>query len=112
MGIYRELLGSVPNIKLNQYSEGIVPNYAYFPILFKTKEERDRIYHKLVENNIYPRRYFYPITADQACFKNKYRNIKLEYARYYADRILVLPLYAELEKIQIEQIVQYIKRNL
>ena len=72
-------------------------NYAYFPVLFEEDGVRDVIYDKLRENNIFSRKYFYPLTSDAACFKNKYKNEELEVARYVSKHILVLPLYPELE---------------
>lgn len=109
---YWELLSDTKGIKLNYYKGGVKPNYAYFPVLFDTPEMRNNIYESLSENNIYSRKYFYPITADQACFKNRYRNDKLDYARYCSDRILVLPLYADLEEKDIRRIVEVINKQL
>lgn len=107
---YRELLSDIKGLKLNYYKDGIKPNYAYFPVLFDTPQMRDSIHQCLAENNIYSRKYFYPITADQACFKNRYRNDKLDYARYCSDRILALPLFADLEEKDIKRIVEIIKK--
>ena len=72
-------------------------------------EIRNKVYDKLKEKNIYSRKYFYPITADAACFKNKYKKIPLKNARYAGDNILVLPLYPELEFEALDRIVEIIK---
>ena len=58
------------------------------------------------EQGIHARKYFYPLTSDQACFRNKYKNVPLETARYLADRVLTLPLYAELPLNEGEKIVR------
>lgn len=109
---YIERLKSVPGITLCEYSSSVKYSYGYFSVLFQTEglgaEIRDEVYDKLKENNIYSRRYFYPITADAACFKNKYKNAMLENARYVGDRILVLPLYPELEFETIDRIADII----
>lgn len=110
--LYWERLKDVKGIKLNSYKEGVKPNYAYFPILLDHPEMRDKIYQKLMDQNIYTRKYFYPITADQACFKNQYRNEELEYARYCSERILVLPLYSEMEEGDVVRIVENIYNNI
>lgn len=94
--LYREKLGKSPQMQLNTYSEDLEPNYAYFPVLFSTEIVRDRVFQSLKEHNIYSRKYFYPITADEVCFRNKYRKVPLDRARDYSRRILVLPLYPEL----------------
>lgn len=49
---------------------------------------------------------------DAACFKNKYKNMRLENARFYSDRVLTLPLYSDLEKESVEKIVRIVKENL
>lgn len=69
---------------------------------------RDELYDYLKKNDIYARKYFYPITADQACFRNKYRNDDLENARGLSKGVIVLPLYEKLDIKQIKCIIKYI----
>ncbi len=109
---YRELLKDTEEIRLNQYQKEVTSNYAYFPVLFSTPELRDKIYQKLMEHEIYSRKYFYPITADQACFRNEYRKLDLEYARFFSERILVLPLHAALTTEQVERIAGILADNM
>lgn len=97
-------------IKINQYKNGVKPNYAYFPVLFDNERIRDTIYVKLKEHNIFSRKYFYPITADAACFRNRYKKLNLEKARDFSSRILVLPLYSELEPESVIKISEYIRK--
>ena len=99
----------IPEIKLNHYNENLKPNYAYFPVLFENKNVRDSVYVKLKKENIYTRKYFYPITADAACFRNKYKDLDLKNARSFADRILVLPLFSELGENKVEYISNIIR---
>lgn len=96
----------------NKYKKGLQPNYAYFPVLFDNETMRNRVYQKLKENNVFSRKYFYPITADAACFRNKYKNLDLEKARDFSSRILVLPLYSELKEEEVTKISEYIKKCL
>lgn len=86
-------------------------NYAYLPICIEEKfpVDRDELYTRLAEQNIYTRKYFFPLTSDQACFKNKYRSERLDIARKLAKKVLVLPLYAELEQKQITRICDFIE---
>lgn len=95
---------------MNEIQENVKCNYAYFPVLFDDAVRRDEIYLKLREHGIYARKYFYPLTADAACFKNKYRSAKLEKARDFTQRVLTLPLYADLEADSIEKIVELIQK--
>jgi len=112
---YHELLCNVEGVRLLCFNEDIERNYAYFPVLFEENEhgvERDDIFNALAKNQINARKYFYPLTADQACFKNKYHAIPLETARYCSDRIMVLPLYPELLFDDVERICDIIKDTL
>ena len=109
--MYLDKFGKEEYIRLNYPKENVKTNYAYFPVLFGNKEQRDRVYQALAQENIYSRKYFYPITADQVCFKNKFKKMNLEKARYCADRILVLPLYADLEEKDVDRIVKIVKKQ-
>lgn len=108
---YRELLASVEGIDYLDNQPGVRENYAYFPIQIDERKfgrTRNEIYDRLREHEIYSRKYFYPLTSDQACFRNKYKEMSLGNARYVAEHILVLPLYASLQPEQVERIVEYI----
>lgn len=87
-------------------------NYGYFPVCFADEEMRNRIYQRLQEQDIYSRKYFYPLTSDAACFQGKYKELKLEQARKTAKTILVLPLYPELEYADMERICSVISHTL
>lgn len=108
--LYKEKLSNVQGIQFFREKGEIISNYAYFPILIKkdNHRNRDELYQYLCKKNIYPRKYFYPLSSDQACFKNKYKRTDLENARCLADQVLVLPLYPELEG----EIVLYICREI
>lgn len=111
--IYHGLLRDVAGIKLPGFdSSEVTYNYGYFPVKFDTEEIRDRVYESLKEENIYSRKYFYPLTSDAACFKRKYASLNLPVARDTAATILVLPLYPELSEQDIERICDIVKRNV
>lgn len=107
---YEEHLGKVDGIRLIEKKKNVKHNFAYFSILVEKEGTRDLIYEKLKKENIYARKYFYPLTSDQACFKNKYKNVPLDNARYVSNNILVLPLYADLEEKNIIRICEIIKK--
>lgn len=86
-------------------------NYGYFPIECRSKELRDRIYSSLRRENIYGRKYFYPLTADQACFSKKYESAHLPVARKLADRVIVLPMYNGLTQEDMDRIIKIIKNE-
>ena len=110
---YHKRLSKVKDIILNKYDQsGVQYNYAYFPVRFLNKIDRDRVFQTLRMKNIYSRKYFYPLTSDAACFKNKYTDLPLNNARQVADTILVLPLYPELKMEEIDFIVDGIIEGL
>lgn len=107
-GLYRERLKDCERVVLNSYDRDVVSNYGYFPVLLPDEETRNEIYDALKRQGIHTRKYFYPLTADQVCFKNKYKDKKLERARDFSRRVLVLPLYPELEEEIVERVADVI----
>lgn len=112
---YKEKLSQIDGLILPGLDkDNIEYSYGYFPVLFQPEVfgngMRNIIYDKLHNINVFARKYFYPITSDEACFKNKYRNVSLKNARYAGDNVLVLPLYPELEIEKMEEIISVIKK--
>ena len=107
---YQKCLQNAEGIHFFEGSQDANKNYAYFPVMIDMEYgmTRDELYEYLKENDIYSRKYFYPLTSDQACFKNEYRYASLEQARYLSKRVLVLPLYEKLEMENIEKIADII----
>lgn len=111
---YRSKLKEIHGISFFKERELVKSNYSYFPIIIEKEYgiNRDTLYDLLRKNNIYSRKYFYPITADQACFRNKYKNDSLNNARQLSDKVLVLPFYEKIEYEQIDRIVKIIKNKI
>lgn len=106
--VYRKELSDVTGIRIFEEKENIEYNYGYFPILVEDDYpiDRDQLYERLNENGIHVRKYFYPLTADQACFKNRYRKVDLPVARKLSEQILVLPIYEEMTDEEIERVIK------
>ncbi len=109
---YKMQLKGIQGLRFFERKEGIENNYAYFPILVEDDYgiTRDALSDCLRAEGIYARKYFYPLTSDQACFKNKYRKASLNQARTLSQKVLVLPLYEDLNMEQIEHITSIINR--
>ncbi len=108
---YRERLSGIPGIKLCPEQEGVVPNYAYFPVVFDGyKYTRDEVFEKLKEENVIARKYFYPLTNGFACYAelSTAGEDKTPVAKYIADRVLTLPLYADLTTDDVDRICNQI----
>ena len=110
--VYRNLLAGVKGIRCLQFGGEKVANYSYFPILVEADYpiSRDDLYHKLKENDIHPRRYFYPLISDFPMYRgltSAHRD-NLPVATAAAQKILCLPIYPALETAQIETITRLI----
>lgn len=108
--LYMEHLRGNIGIDFFEPCKNASKNYAYFPIIVNRNYacSRDDLYDRLKEYGINTRKYFYPLTSDQACFKNKYRPIQLKAARDIAEQILVLPIYEGLDNNEIIEICRII----
>ena len=108
--LYNEQLKEVSYVRTPEFDHPDVKyNYAYYPVVLSTAEKRDGIYDALHQKNVYSRKYFYPLTADADCFGSQYQTCPLDVARDISSRVLVLPLYPELEDEMIVRIAQMIK---
>ncbi|MCK0109016.1 DegT/DnrJ/EryC1/StrS family aminotransferase [Flavobacteriaceae bacterium S0825] len=83
-------------------------NYSYYPILFKDETVLLKVQAKLIENNIIPRRYFYPSLNTLDYINSKTINI----SESIASRVLCLPLYVGLKKEETDKIVEIININV
>lgn len=96
---YRERLSGVGGITLCAPQKDVKENYAYFPVVFDGyKYTRDEVFKRLADNGIIARKYFYPITNSFDCYKGQpgFDVDKTPVAKFVAERVLTLPLYAGL----------------
>lgn len=110
---YRIKLADVPGIYFLEDIPGVKHNYAYFPILVDEHEygmNRNELHDRLQEYNVFPRKYFYPLTPDFQCFGGRYSKISIPNARLVANRVMTLPLYGDLGVETARQIADIIAR--
>ena len=108
---YRERLEGVPGLQLNPVQPGVKSNYAYFPVVFDGfRLSRDQVFALLAENGINARKYFYPLTNSFACYQGKpgFDPADTPVAARLADRVLTLPLYADLDGEDVDRICDII----
>ena len=106
---YRQRLSKIDGIKICKPQENVKSNYSYFPVVFDGyKLNRDEIFEKLKEENIIARKYFYPLTNSFECYKERFKINETPVARYIADRVLTLPLYADLDLADVDKICDII----
>lgn len=108
---YRDKLKNIKGIDcVGNFAK--IPNYSYFPIIVNDDYplSRDQLYDKLKSNNIYSRRYFYPLISDFPMYK-KYESAQhsnLPVARKIASTILCLPIYSNMNDEDLERIINVI----
>lgn len=108
---YRQRLSGVKGIKLLAEQDGVVSNYAYFPVVFDGyKYTRDQVYEILGKQGIIARKYFYPLVNEYDCYKEfAWADVnKTPTAKHIAYKVLTLPLYANLTGDQVDQICDLI----
>jgi dTDP-4-amino-4,6-dideoxygalactose transaminase len=110
---YRQLLAGVKGVRCLGGSGEKMANYAYFPILLDPEYpvSRDALYQKFRDNNIFARRYFYPLIADFPMYRglpSSHRD-NLPVAASATERVICLPIFPDLDKGVVERIVALIK---
>jgi len=110
--IYRQRLRGLRGIRCLNDAKEKIANYAYFPILVDADYplSRDGLYEALKDNDIHPRRYFYPLISDFPMYRGlpSAKRDNLPMATVAADQILCLPIYPDLEVSVINKIVDII----
>ncbi len=108
---YFERLDGVKGIKLNRVPDDVKFNYAYFPVVFDGyKYTRDEVFARLKEHDIIARKYFYPLTNSFDCYKGlPTADVgKTPVAEHIAERVLTLPMYADLSIENVDKICDII----
>lgn len=110
---YFHNLDGIAGIKLNKFQEHVKSNYSYFPIVFDEKVfgfNRDKVKDRLQVENIFSRKYFYPLTNSYGCYKRKYDVAETPVALSISNNVLCLPLYADLEIKDVDRICEIISQ--
>lgn len=112
---YRYLLKNVRGIRFLPDMDGVTHDYSYFPILIDERQygiSRDVLYEKLKENNIFARRYFYPLISNFEPYRELLSALpeNLPVATKAAKEVLCLPIYVELSMQDIEKIVSVLTK--
>jgi dTDP-4-amino-4,6-dideoxygalactose transaminase len=103
---YRNKLKEIKGISILSEFPGIKDfNYSYFPIFVDEKKygrSRDELFERLKGNNIYGRRYFYPLISHFPVYRglNSAKAENLPVAEKKTRKVICLPIYPDLE-IQI-----------
>jgi dTDP-4-amino-4,6-dideoxygalactose transaminase len=96
--------------------KGIDHSYTYFPVLIDEMlygESRDSLYKRLKRNNIYGRRYFFPLISQFPTYRGlpSARSENLPCALNASEQVICLPIYPNLEIEASKRIIGLIKDN-
>lgn len=108
---YLERLSGVEGLKISKLQKHVTSNYAYFPVVCDKDifgKNRDEILEELAKENIYGRKYFYPLINDYQCYKNAYSSKKTPVAKKISDNVLTIPMYADLNLEDVDKICDVI----
>lgn len=108
---YRERLAGMKGITVNAEQEGLQRNYAYFPIVIDPEafgSSRQEVAAYLAKNEIYARKYFYPLTNTFSAFRGKYNANDTPVALHISKRVLTLPMFADLSIGDVDRICDLI----
>jgi dTDP-4-amino-4,6-dideoxygalactose transaminase len=110
---YRRLLADVKGIQCLPDAGETVGNYSYFPILITEDYplSRDELYQKLKDQNVFARRYFYPLITDFPMYRGlpSAHRENLPVAAQAAQQVLCLPIYPALSQPDIDRVIGLIR---
>lgn len=105
---YKSRLDGNKGIRTLQPQKNVIPNYAYFPVIFDGyKKTRDELFAELANEGITARKYFYPITNEFECYKD-FNKGYTPVAKHLGDHVLCLPMYADLSEEDVNRICDII----
>lgn len=102
---YWERLEGYRGIKLTKPAQNVISNYAYMPVVFEDcfGATRDDVFEALKQNNVFARKYFYPLTTDFACYRGQF-TCNTPIAEFVSSHVLTLPLFADLPVAEVDRI--------
>ena len=109
---YMEGLSGIDGIKLLKPQADVKPNYAYFPVVIEEElfgANRQAVIDSLRAEDIYTRKYFYPLTSDMDCYKGRFDSSLTPVAKRTADRVITLPMSASLSIADVDRICGIIR---
>ncbi len=105
--LYNNLLAHIPYVTFQKITPDSY-NYSYMPVIFESEELMLKIIKNLNEENIFPRRYFFPSLNTVPVFAPQET---LPISERVAKTIICLPLYDTLPPEDIERVCRCIAQD-
>ena len=110
---YNSKLEKIHGIRIPKMPKNVTDSHQYYPIIIEDDYpiSRNEIYDRFKEENIFTRKYFYPVCSDYDCYKNDLtvKLADLPVTNDLKNKVLCLPYYGDLEKEAAEYIVNRLK---
>jgi len=111
--LYFNELGDIESIRIPMMPENTTDSFQYFPIVINDSFPltRDKLYEELKKNNIFTRKYFYPLCSDYGVYSKleSSSSDNLPVSNDIKNRVLCLPYYGDLEPETALKITKIIK---
>jgi dTDP-4-amino-4,6-dideoxygalactose transaminase len=109
---YKEKLSACDGIQIPIFNPDVKFNYSYYPIFVKKSFPctRDELYEKMKLQNVFARRYFYPLITDFPMYKKlpNVKSVNFSTAKTAASEVLCLPIYSALSRDNLDRIIDVI----
>ena len=96
-------------IRMQKANLDATRNYSYFPLIFESEEKLKAVEQVLNQQDIFPRRYFYP-SLDTLNYIEPKQYCPI--SRDIASRILCLPMYGDLSSDEQMKIIDIVKGTM
>lgn len=106
--LYDELLGELNLTKPKPLGD-TKPNFGYYPVLFDSEATLLKVKGELALHEIFARRYFYP-SLNNLPFLSHHWSCPV--SEDISARVLCLPLYADLDRIDVERICNIVIKTI
>lgn len=108
---YREALADVPGVTMMEERADVTYNYSYFPIFIDAEKfgmTRDELYHRMRDDDILARRYFYPLISSFSTYRGlpSASRENLPVATRMSDQVLCLPMHHALTEDDMARILK------
>jgi len=113
--LYSQQLKDIQGVSFLEDVEGVVHNYAYYPIFInkdKFGSTRDEVYEELKMHNIFARRYFYPLISQFPTYKglDSAKKGRMPVAERVAEEVICLPIYPDMSIVEVDLICRLLLR--
>ena len=110
---YREALRNIDGVSYFNDLPKVKHNYSYFPIFIdalKYGMTRDELYFKMKEQNVWGRRYFYPLISTFSTYRGleSAAPSNIPNAHKMADSVICLPMHHGLNEDDIQRVIDSI----